>query len=955
MRGTTKYPETFTRKDYRKYSEEETNQIIEALLKAMTPLEKMNFLGGSVEPTDKGKIGNAGYQWGVPRLGIPESVMYDGPAGVTGIVETTGLPQPALLGSTWDLEMAYEFGRVAAEENAACSGNYQLAPQVDVIRSPHFTRNKDMKSEDSYLVSKMSVEETKATQDQNVIATVKHFAVANTFGTMGPFHMPDNRVDEQTLHEAYLRPFEETVKYGGTGSMMNSYNRLDGKYATNSKRLNQEILRDQWGFKGSLMADWGSVHEFTLNSGMDLEMPYSAYNNPDRIIKQLQKGNLTFEEIDEAVRHILWGMGSAGLLGLVELDENGQVKEEPYRTHPIEMEWRYEEEVERGMLERNREVAAKIVEEGTILLKNRDDTLPLQNTDNLAVIGLGAKYPLCGQQQERSYGMLSRMISGAEALSEEFQTEITPYPAIDYLGEVIPEEVLFVDEACTKNGVIRTYGIGEEDQALKTEAEKANGGGAAFSGFMTEDEDGERIETAVALPEKKTVPANLGEVAAVDPVIDFHTNSRNYLNGPGGNAFSEGAYTWKTFLKAPMTGAYNLKLECIGGNASFLIRVEGNWIPVAESTTRENTQWPWDSVICTETGMGLRGKTVKLEEGQVYPILVYAEHTVIKKDLQIRMAWSTPKYREETYRAALDAAAKADTVLLYATNSNENQTQIDIMMSGLARGCHMDEEQQKLILDVENVMKPNAKLIVIVQSSNAIAAGYWADRADAILTAYHTGQEGSRVLAKIISGKLNPSGKLAQTWPKLDEDTPLSDTDAHYIERHLGYQTEQGFENRACEGIFFGYRWYDKYGVEPLFPFGHGLSYTNYEYRNLTVEQKGKTYEVSLDVENVGARAGDEIVQLYLGKAEVPAHIQMAEKQLAGFARVKHLLPGESRRITLEVDERALYYWDPAKKLVTREDGTKDKWEKATGVRKVLVGASSRDIRLEEKIRVEKE
>lgn len=951
MRETTKYPEKFTRKDYRKYSEEKTSRIIEALLEAMTPLEKMNFLGGSMEPKDKGKIGNAGYQWGVPRLGIPESVMYDGPAGVTGIVETTGLPQPVLLGSTWDPELAYEFGRVAAQENASCSGNYQLAPQVDTIRSPHFTRNKDMKSEDSYLVSKMSVEETKATQDQNVVATVKHFAAANTFGTMGPFNMPDNRVDEQTLHETYLRPFEETVKYGGTGSMMNSYNRLDGMYATNSKRLNQEILRDQWGFKGSLMADWGSVHEFTLNSGMDLEMPYSAYNNPDRIIRHLQKGDLTFEEIDQAVRHILWGMGSAGLLGLVELDEDGRVKEEPHRTHPIEMEWRYEEEVENGMLERNREVAAKIIEEGAILLKNENQALPLKSTENLAVIGLGAKYPLCGQQQERSYGVLSRMVSGAEALSEEFQTEIKPYPAIDYLGEVIPAEVLFTDESCTENGVIRTYGICVELKALKAEAERVNGGGGAFSGFVSEDEDGERVETfGCPCDEEKTIPENLGEMAAVDSVIDFHTNSKNYLNGSGGNAFPEGAYTWKTFLKAPMSGSYNLKLECIGGNASFLIQVDGNWIPVAESATRENTQWPWDAVVCTETGMGINGKAVTLEKDKVYPILVYAEHTVIKKDLQIRMAWSTPKYREDNYQAALDAAAKADTVLLYAANSNENQ--IDIMMSGMARGCHMDEEQQNLILDVKAVMKPDARLIVIVQSSNAIAAGYWADRADAILTAYHTGQEGSRVLAKILSGRINPGGKLSQTWPKLDEDTPLSDTEEHYIERHLGYHTERGFENRASEGIFFGYRWYDKYGVEPLFPFGHGLSYTDYEYRNLTAAQKENTYEISLDVKNVGNRAGDEVVQLYLGKAEVPAHIQMAEKQLAGFVRVKNLLPGESRHVSLELDERALYYWDPAKTLVTREDGTKDKWEKATGIRKVFVGASSRDIRLETEIAV---
>ena len=142
---TVKYPERFTRKDLKIDSPEIRDKKIDALVAAMTWEEKLSLLGGSKEPDDKGKIGNAGYQWGVPRLGIPEAVMYDGPAGITGVVETTGLPQPSLLGCTWDDDMAYEFGAVAASETASCSGNYLLAPQVDVIRTPHFGRNKDMK------------------------------------------------------------------------------------------------------------------------------------------------------------------------------------------------------------------------------------------------------------------------------------------------------------------------------------------------------------------------------------------------------------------------------------------------------------------------------------------------------------------------------------------------------------------------------------------------------------------------------------------------------------------------------------------------------------------------------------------------------------------------------------------------------------------------------------------
>ena len=281
--------------------------------------------------------------------------MYDGPAGVTGIVETTGLPQPSLLGCTWDDEMAYDFGRAAASENAACSGNYQLAPQVDTVHTPHFGRNKDMKSEDSYLVSRMSVAETKGTQDQNVIATVKHYAVANT--PASPAGGIDNRVDEQTLHETYLRPFEACIREGGTGSVMTSYNKVNGTYSSDSRDLNITILRNQWGFRGSLMSDWGSVHTFTLSQGTDIEMPHPAYNDTSRVMKHIRRGDLTWDDIDRAVRHVLWGMASVGLLGLVRLDENGSVMEEPGRTLPIQMEWRYEEEVKIGLFDRNTDIS----------------------------------------------------------------------------------------------------------------------------------------------------------------------------------------------------------------------------------------------------------------------------------------------------------------------------------------------------------------------------------------------------------------------------------------------------------------------------------------------------------------------------------------------------------------------------------------------------------------------
>ena len=139
------------------------------------------------------------------------------------------------------------------------------------------------------------------------------------------------------------------------------------------------------------------------------------------------------------------------------------------------------------------------------------------------------------------------------------------------------------------------------------------------------------------------------------------------------------------------------------------------------------------------------------------------------------------------------------------------------------------------------------------------------------------------------------------------------------------------------EGIFCGYRWYDKEQGTPLYAFGHGLSYTKLRYSDLTVN--GQT--VSFTVTNTGDITGTEIAQVYLGKASVPSHIQSAQKQLCGFARIEQLSPGESRRVSVSIPDRSLCYWDPQSDLISRPDGTKGKRVRATGTRSIYVGPSS--------------
>lgn len=963
----TKFPKYYKKEDRKKESAEVISGKVEALIKYLTLQEKMDLLYGGEEPEEVGKLANGGYLPGAPRLGVPEIRMYDGPAGITSIKDTTGLPMPILLAATWDEEMAYNFGKVAASENAAVAGNCQLGNQVDTIRTPHFSRNKDMKGEDYYLSSRLGIAEVKGVQDQGVMATLKHFAAANSTG----FNIKMNEViDEQTLHQVYLRQFEDAVNEGNAASVMTTYSSINGHYATDSEYLNKKVLREMWNFKGASMSDWGANHNMTLNKGTDIEMPRAAYNSAYRILRGLRDGSITWEDVDNGARHVLYAMGTAGLLSMVQLDQEGRPFEEYGRTEPIQMEWRYEEEKKDGLLEKNAQIALEIAREGIVLAKNQGQALPLMEDDysgenSVALIGQGAVRALCGFGQERSFGRLERMISPVEYLDEMVDGNIVAKKGIDICGEPIPKEYLYQDIDCTKAGVVRTYGVSKEDTELAPAfVFGPGGGGLEFNGVVGElDEYGELVENNLMNTWKRgsVIGAcndkEIGSIAGVEENIDCNCGTiagkivKNYKNSENGTAIPFGGrYTWKTYLKAPESGTFKLKLETIGGEATFIIKVGDEWIRVGSSMMREGAHWPWDCVLCTEEGMGIITKLVTLEKDQIYPIVVYGAALDPNKDLQVRVAWVTPSMVKNDYQDALDAAQKARKVVLFL-NENEDESGFFVLDK---EKLELPEEQMRLFRDIRDITrKEGSKLIVVYQGAGILAAEEWKEGSDAVVVTYLPGQEGARALAEILTGKVNPTGKLSHSWPMKDEDTPISDTVLHRKMRMKGIPDEGAVNVYFSEGIYFGYRWYDKYEVEPAFCFGHGISYTSYEYSNLMIKPISNTFQVECDVENVGKIAGDEIIQLYIGDTEVPEGIQMAKKQLVGFKRVKNLQPGEKRHVTMTIEYKDLCYWNPTIELITRSDGRKDKYVPAYGERKIYVGASSRDIRLIGKIKVE--
>ncbi|RAO99714.1 glycosyl hydrolase family 3, partial [Petrotoga sp. 9PW.55.5.1] len=240
----------------------------------------------------------------------------------------------------------------------------------------------------------------------------------------------------------------------------------------------------------------------------------------------------------------------------------------------------------------------------------------------------------------------------------------------------------------------------------------------------------------------------------------------------------------------------------------------------------------------------------------------------------------------------------------------------------------MPENHNKLIEEVSKV-QPNT---IVVLSNGSPVEMPWVDKVKGIIESYLGGQAGGGAVADVLFGEINPSGKLAETFPKKLNHNPS----------HLNFPGE-GNKVEYKEGVFVGYRYYDKKEIEPLFPFGYGLSYTNFEYSDITIDKKEitdqETIKVKVKVKNTGKVKGKEIVQLYI--KDVESTLNRPEKELKGFEKIE-LEPNEEKIVTFTLDKRAFAYYNPE---------IKD-WHVESGEFEILIGKSSKEIVLKEKVKV---
>jgi beta-glucosidase len=793
------------------------DERVEDLLNQMTLEEKIDLLGGTGFET---KI--------IERLGIPPMNMTDGPLGVRW-ESSTAFPSGILMGATWNPELISKLGSAIGEEVKAKGRHVILGPCVNIARIPMGGRNFESFGEDPYLTSRITVDYIKGVQKENVVATVKHFAVNNQE------HQRDfvnTIVDERTLNEIYFPAFKAAVEEGGVLAVMSAYNKLNGPYCSENDYLLVDKLKNEWKFKGLVMSDWGAVHSSipTFNSGLDLEMPKGDYLNQYTLLDSIKNGQLDIAKLDDKIRRLLRVMFTIGLFDNYNCDTSKVNNAEHMK------------------------VALNVAKEGIVLLKNQGSILPIDinKVRSIAVIGPNSNVARTGGGGS-SMVVPINTISPLEALHNKIGSKIKINFAqglmIDGDSNPIESKFLFVDNSGKQTGLKGEY-------------------------FTNKNLEGE--------------PAQITVDQQINYSLDWNAPFENF---PKDN-FS---IRWTGYLKADTTNKYTIDVASDDGVRLYLDDklVINDWN---------------DHAVLTNS------YTTELKAGTYYEIkLEYYENA---GGAIVKLGWRMPN--EKLFAEAINAAKVSDVAIVFAgTNANYESEGFD------RKNLSLPNEQDMLI---KEIVKANPNTVIVLTTGSPVLMNEWVDDVPGIIEAWFPGEQAGNAIAEILLGETNPSGKLPMTFPQRWEDCSAFNT----------YMKEDG-TTRYEDGIYVGYRHFDKNNLIPLFPFGHGHSYTQFEYSGLKLSsrkmQKDGKSEVSFQLKNVGKVGGAEVAQLYI--ADVKSSVDRPLKELKRFAKV-YLKPGEDKTVKFEIDNSALSFFD-----VKSND-----WIAEPGDFQIFIGGSSEDIRL---------
>ncbi|KAG2734340.1 hypothetical protein G9P44_002346 [Scheffersomyces stipitis] len=785
----------------------------------------------------------------VPRVGIPSLRFSDGPNGLRGTKFFDSVPSACFpcgtgLAATFDKELLFEAGQLMGEEAKHKGAHVILGPTMNMQRGPLGGRGFESFSEDPHLTGQAASSIIRGIQDKGIAATVKHF-VCNDLEDQR--NSSNSILTERALREIYLEPFRLAIKYANPICVMTSYNKVNGEHVSQSKRLLEEVLRQEWKWDGCIMSDWYGVYTANnaIENGLDLEMPGPPnFRKLTEIRSMVVTKELHIKHIDERVRGVLKLIKYALQSGIPE-----NAPEDTLNNTP-----------------ETRKLLRKLAHDSVVLLKNEDNLLPLSKDEKIVVIGPNAKYAAyCGggSASLRAYytttpydsiaaktstpidytvgayghrllpGLAANLVnpitgkpgynckfyretvgSPERTLIDEYNLDISYILLVDYYNDLAPDSVFFVD----------------------------------FEGEFTPDETAEyefgaSVQgTALIYVDNKLV-------------VDNKTKQRR-----GNSFFNSGSAEEKGTLLLEKGKTYKVRIE-FGSGPTFTCRQEGS------------------TVVAGGGGINL------------------GMAKVIDPEIEIHKAAKLAK--------------EADKVVLNIGLNQEWEAE------GFDRpDMELVGYQNKLI---DAVLAANPNTVIVNQSGTPVEMP-WLPKAKAVLQAWYGGNESGNGIADVLFGDVNPSGKLSLTFPFKTIDNPT----------YLNFKTERG-RVLYNEDIFVGYRFYEKMGRDVAFPFGFGLSYTNFEFAdvNVEVEELDDNLEVSVTVSNTGKVDGAEVVQIYIGKED--SDVIRPVKELKGFEKV-FLKAGTQETVisTLSLKESVSFF-----------DEYQEKWSVLAGEYQVYVGNSS--------------
>lgn len=791
----------------------ETESRIDGMLAKLSLKQKLDLLGGV----------DGMFIRDVTEIGLPRLKMSDGPVGVRTWGPTTAFAAGIALAASWDPQLAEKVGIALGQDARARGVHFLLGPGVNIYRAPMNGRNFEYFGEDPYLASRIVVGYVNGVQSQQVVATVKHFALNNQEYDR---HNVSSDADERTMREIYFPCFEAAVTEAHAGAVMNSYNLINGVHATQNSWLNNQVLKGDWKFAGILMSDWASTYDgiAAANAGLDLEMPAGEHMNAATLQPALQAGKVSEATIDDKVRRILGVALRFHFLDRPQQDLGISTYNQAARA-----------------------VALEEARESVVLLKNDRNVLPLDPRKVRTIAVLGSEvWPAVTGGGGSSTATPYQSIGLLEGLSALGARAVLYQPGIPSVRE-------FIDHSPFDAGVAVTE----------------------FS-----DENFRR-------PSGTSLQPELNDWKQADWV-------------PPGNARS---FRYETRFVPPKSGPY-LILAVAAGEDSYTVYVNSK--PVIEQPRHE----------------GQAPMSTKVE-------LVGGEPVAIRVDYVLRA--STPRFGlgmravdDLVSPDAIKVAAMADVAIVSAGFNAFSESE------GFDRSYALPAMQEELIQSVSNV---NKNTVVLLTAGGDVETKRWLKNVPVFLHNWYPGQEGGTALAEILLGNRAPEGKLPISFNKSWEDDPVHD---HYYPSPA--PPGQTPRVQYAEGVFLGYRHYTSSADKPLFPFGFGLSYTEFAFENLTVSMgpgSEPQVRVSFDVTNTGGRAGADVAQVYVG--DPSAQAKRPVKELKGFQKVR-LSPGERQTVTLTLDRRALSYWDEAN----------HRWRIDPGKFLVYVGDSSENTPLTE-------